>query len=107
MNKETEEKINKLAMFEQNSQKLLNQKYAYQNELLEIESALEELKSSSSSYRILGNVMIKSDSKKIKADLDERKELIASRIKSIESQEKNLFDQVKKLQSEVMNELDG
>lgn len=107
MNKETEEKINKLAAFEQNSQKLLNQKYAYQNELLEIDSALEELDKSSSSYKILGNVMIKSDSNKIKSDLKERKELIASRIKSLESQEKNLFDQVKKLQSEVMNELDG
>jgi prefoldin beta subunit len=107
MNKETEEKISKLAALEQNSQRLLSQKYNYQNEILEIESALEELNSSSASYKIIGNIMVKTSEDKIKQSLEERKDLVLRKIKNLEVQEKKLFDETKSLQEEVMKELEG
>lgn len=107
MNKETEEKISKLAVLEQSSQRLLNQKYSYQNEVLEIESALEELVSSSSSYKIIGNIMVKTKNESIKLNLEDRKMSVLVKIKNFEAQEKKLFDEIKSLQKEVMNELEG
>jgi len=106
MNKETEEKISQLAFFEQGMQSLLSQKYSIQNELLEIESAFDELTTSSISYKILGNIMVKVDSSKLKEELLERKEIILTKIKNIESQEKKLQEKAQKLQSEVMKELE-
>jgi len=107
MDKQIEEKINTLSIMEQNSQHMAAQRQSLQTQLLEMDSALEELGSSTESYKIIGNIMVKADSKSLKEDLSSKKELISVKIASIEKQESASQEKTKKLQQEIMRELES
>jgi prefoldin beta subunit len=102
-----DEKINNLSMLEQNAQQLSTQRQSFQSQILEIDSALEELKNSKEAYRIIGSIMVKSDASKLKEELDSKKKLIDIRVNSIEKQEEIAREKAKKLQEEIMNELEN
>ncbi len=105
--KETERKIQDLQVFEQNLQQILMQKQSIQLELSESENALNELKSSDGeAYRIIGGIMMKSDRKKLIAELEEKKKISELRINSIEKQEKLLDDRASSLRNEVKSEIE-
>ncbi len=106
MNKETEEKVNSLSVMEQNLQTLSNQRRNFQNQLIELESAIEELKTSGESYKIIGNIMVKADKSSLSEELDSKKQVVEVRIKSIEKQEMSVKERAKQLQSEIMDALD-
>jgi len=55
MNKELQEKIGKLQMFEQNMQNFLMQKQQFQGQLLEIDSAIKELKDDPKGIKVLSS----------------------------------------------------
>ncbi len=103
--KETQESINKLQMIEQNVQSLLMQKQQFQAQLFEVESALKEIEKTDEAYKIVGNVMIKTDKAVLKKELDAKKEIVDLRIKNIDKQEKQLKDKAETLQKEVMSKL--
>ena len=103
--KDVQEKINKLSMMEQSLQSFLGQKQAFQSQLVEIESALEELKKTDKAYKIVGNVMIASDKEELKKDLEQKKEMTMLRIKTIDKQEAKMREKTSELQSEVMKEI--
>ena len=64
--KNTEQKIQQLQIIEQSLQNFLGQKQQFQAHVVEIESALEELKSQKTAYKIIGNVMVETDAEKLK-----------------------------------------
>jgi prefoldin beta subunit len=103
--KDVQEKINKLSMMEQSLQQLLAQKQTFQAQLLEVESALEELKTTDKAYKIVGNVMVASDKDALTKDLHDKKEMAELRIKSIEKQENKMRETTSELQAEVMKEM--
>ncbi len=106
INKETENQIRELQLLEQNLQNVLMQKQAFQMELSEVENALEELnKTSEEVYRISGNIMIKSSKDSIMKDLKQKKDLILLRLKSIDSQEKNLSETSENLRKKVLSKI--
>lgn len=106
LDKETQEKINELHGFEQNIHNLLIQKQAFQIELNETESALLEIsKSKDDVFKLIGNIMIKANKKKIEDDLKKRKDLMSLRIKSIEKQESSLEKQAEELKEEVLGKI--
>ena len=105
MKKRTEQRINELSLIEQQIQGLSAQKQQFNTQLLEVESALNELSSSKESYKIIGNVMIKMDKEKLIKELKEKNDSVEIRIKSIEKQEGSLREKAKSIQSEVMKEL--
>jgi prefoldin beta subunit len=106
LDKETQEKIKELQLYEQNLNNLLMQKQAFQLEHTETENALEEiLNSKDDIYKIIGNIMIKGDKKKIEEELKKRKNLIAIRMKSIEKQESELASQAEELKKEVLKKI--
>ena len=107
MDKSTEEKINRLSMLEQNSNQLSVQKQTFQNQLVEAESALEEIKNTNEAYKIVGNIMVKSDKDSLSKELSSKKQLIESRIKSLEKQESSVKEKAKSLQQEIMKELES
>jgi prefoldin beta subunit len=72
---------------EQQLQHILFQRQQFSAQLLEIESALEELKEAKTAYKIVGNIMVGATPTDLVKDLEERKELIALRLKSIDKQE--------------------
>lgn len=105
MNKETEERIGELQGIEQNLQKFLNQKQQFQTQTVEIDSALKELPTSEKSYKIVGNIMVAVDKDKLKNDLEDKKERIELRLKSIEKQEQKMREKADSIQKEVMESM--
>jgi prefoldin beta subunit len=105
--KDVQEKINRLSTMEQSLQSFLSQKQAFQSQLLELNSALEELKKTDKAYRIVGNIMVDTDKALLEKDLSEKKEMMELRIKSLEKQESKMREKTSEIQSEVMKEMSG
>jgi len=105
ISKETQESISRLQMLEQNVQAVLMQKQQFQAQLFELESALKEIEKTDEAYKILGNVMLKTDKTALKAELSSKKELIDLRLKTLDKQEKQLKEKTESLQKEVMGKL--
>lgn len=105
MTKETQEKIGQLQLIEQNLQNLLAQRQQFQAQLLEIDSALKEIKTSEKAYKIIGNIMVSSDKGSLEKDLKEKKDMMDIRIKALEKQEQQLKEKAQKIQQEVMGSI--
>ncbi|MFQ5474984.1 MAG: prefoldin subunit beta [Candidatus Nanoarchaeia archaeon] len=103
--KEMQEKVNQLSVMEHSLQQSLAQKQQFQSQLLEIESALEELEKTDQAYKVVGNIMVLSDKDSLTKDLVKKKELNEIRIKTIEKQEDTMREKTKQLQEEVMKEM--
>ncbi len=105
VSKETEQKIGQLQMFEQSLQSFLGQKQQFQVQLVEVESALNELNSTEKAYKIVGNIMVESDKGELKADLSSKKEMLELRIKTMDRQEAQVREKASKLQSEILKKI--
>ena len=105
MSNENNAEIEELQLIEQNLQNLLLQKQTFQTQLLENEKALEEMKSNSTVYKIVGNLMIKSSPEDIKKELNSKEEMLNIRIKNIEKQEELLKEKAMKKQSSVLSQM--
>lgn len=81
------------------------QKQQLQANILEFESALEELDNTDASYKIIGNIMVKVDQDKLKKSLEEDKKNAEIRIKAVEKQEDSMKEKAKRIQQEVMEEM--
>lgn len=106
MSKETEQKIAQLQIMEQNLQNLMQQRQAFQAQLMEVENALSEVTGAKAPlYKIVGNIMISSEKDSLKKDLTSRKEVLDLRLKSLQKQEDALKEKAESLQGEVVKEL--
>ena len=102
---EQEEKIRQLQLIEQNLQNMLVQKQSFQIQLMELESALNEIEGVKEAFKIVGNIMISTKKAELSKDLGERKETTELRIKSIEKQENELRTRASALQKDVLKEM--
>ena len=105
MEKDTQEKIGQLQMFEQSLQTFLGQKQQFQVQLVEVESALSELETTSKAYKIVGNIMVEADKNELKSDLDSKKEMLELRIRTMDKQETQVREKASKLQSEILKKI--
>ena len=105
MEKSTEEKIQQLQMIEQGMQNFLLQKQQLQAQLVETDSALKELETSETAYKIVGNIMVSADKEELKKDLQSKKETVELRIKTLEKQEAQMKEKASSMQSEVLEKL--
>ena len=105
VSKDTEQKIGQLQMFEQSLQSFLGQKQQFQVQLVEVESALNELDSTEKAYKIIGNIMVEADKNELKSDLHSKKEVLELRIKTMEKQEAQVREKASKLQSEILKKI--
>jgi len=96
-------KLQEMQMAEQGLQNLLMQKQAFQMELSETTTALKEISDSGEEvYKIVGQLMIKTDKKKMQDELQNKEKLLDLRLKTIEKQETTLTEQLEKVREEVM-----
>jgi prefoldin beta subunit len=100
--KEAQESVQRLQMIEQNVQALNMQKQQIQAQLFEVEGALKEIPQSTSTYKIVGGVMIGTDKDSLVKELEGKKEIFELRVQTLEKQEQQLKDKAKKLQEEVL-----
>ncbi len=72
-------------------------------EMSENKAALEEIeKSNEDVFKIVGQLMIKSDRKKILEELQNKDKILSLRIKSIENQENSMVERLEALKEEVI-----
>ena len=101
--KETEEKLSQLQALEQNLQGFFLQKQSIQTQVLEIDSALIELEKTDTAYKIIGNIMVKTKKDSLKNDLNDKKEILDLKMKSIERQENKIKENVQATQQDVLS----
>ena len=101
--KDEERKIQEMTILEQSLQNLLLQKQAFQMEISETKSAMEEIgKSKEDVFKIIGQLMIRTENKKIMEGLSNKEKILDLRIKSIEKQEGAITEKLDKLRKEVL-----
>ena len=82
------------------------QKQAFQLELNETQKALEELKDSRGDiFKIVGQLMIKTEGEKVKKELEEREKMLDLRLKSLEKQEKAIVERAENVRSQVIKSM--
>jgi prefoldin beta subunit len=103
-----EKKIQEMQILEQRLQNSILQKQAFQMEQAETNSALKEIeKSGDEVFKIIGQLMIKSEKSKIKEELLNKQKILELRIKSFEKQENSLTEQLDKLRDELSQSMDN
>jgi len=99
---ENNKQLQEMQFLEQNLQNLLMQKQAFQMELSETQSALKEVeKAGEEVFKIIGQLMIKSDKSKMKQELADKEKILNLRVNSIEKQEKNFVEQLESLRDKI------
>ncbi len=93
---------------EKQLQAVMAQRLQFEMQLKEIENALNELERAKGDvYKAAGGIMIKTTKEDALKDLNEKKELITVRLKSLKEQEEklknNLMRLAKKLEDELKN----
>ena len=81
------------------------QKQNFQGQFLELENALHESEKSEEVYKIVGQIIVKSDKNNLVKELKEKRDLIDKKVKEIEKQEEKLREDILPLQEEVMKSL--
>lgn len=105
MAEDKQQKLQELQFLEHNIQNLILQKQAFDMELSETKSALTELENSSEEvYKIIGQLMIKTEKKKILEELKNKEKLLSIRINSLEKQEKTLSEKVESIRENILSE---
>ena len=96
----------KLVEFERNRSQLLGisaQKQQLQIQSMTLKQALDELAKTKEKkvYKAVGNILIQSDTVKVKKELEEKKSSADLRLKTIQKQEDSLINKLNKLKSEI------
>ena len=100
---EKERTARSLHMLEQNLQQIFLQKQAFQMELRETQSAMKELeKSGEEVFKIVGQLMIKTDKKSTVSELESKEKLLDLRVRNLEKQEKTFSEKIEELQKEFL-----
>lgn len=97
--------LTNLQLLQQNLQNVIIQKQQFSQQLVELESALKELLTSSSSYKIVGKLMIAKSKDELAKELEEKKETVNLRIKTLEAQEQKIKTSLEETQKKVLKEI--
>ncbi len=99
------DKIQEMQILDQNIQNLFLQKQSFQIEISETQSALKEIENSEDEiFKMVGQLMIKSNKAKVKEELVNKEKFLDIRIKSIEKQENYLTEKLEKLREEIIKQ---
>ncbi len=100
---ETKNLIVQFQNYQQQLQSILIQKESLKMQNLEIDRAMEELNSTNqkNAYKIAGQIMISKTVEELKKELNETKENIDVRVKSLEKSEERINNKLKDLQTRL------
>jgi prefoldin beta subunit len=100
---EQNEELQEMQILDQNLHNMLLQKQAFQMELSETNSALKEIDKSNEVFKLIGELMLKTDKEKAKEELSTKERILGMRIKSIEKQEDALTKRLDELRNKFSN----
>lgn len=102
-NPNTENKIQEMQILEQSLQNLLMQKQAFQMELTETQSALREIeKSGDEIFKVVGQLMIKTEKSAVKDELANKEKILNLRIKTLEKQEDTFSKKLEEIRKQML-----
>ncbi|MDI6798432.1 MAG: prefoldin subunit beta [Candidatus Aenigmarchaeota archaeon] len=103
LSEETKNLIAQFQSYQQQLQTIVIQKESLKLQAIEIERALEELNETkqASAYKITGQIMVLKPVEELKKELNETKENIDIRIKSLEKTEEKVGNKLKELQAKL------
>jgi prefoldin beta subunit len=104
------EQVSRLQQLQQNLQAIMMQKQQLEVEAVETDRALEELKKAGPEdavYKAAGSVMVKAKKDDVVKELEEKKELSATRVKVLEKQEGRVKDNLKEVESKINEMIRG
>lgn len=100
---ENQESLQELQFLEQNLGSVLMQKRAIDMEIAELESSLEEVKKTDEGiFKMIGNIMIKTNKESVEKDLEEKIKRTKSKAKAYDTQEENISKRIKELREKVL-----
>jgi prefoldin beta subunit len=105
---QVQERLLRLQQLQQTLQSVLGQKQQVELEQMETNQALEELQKLTDDaviYKATGSLLIKSEKNKVTTELNERKELLNTRITVLGKQEERVRAQLKDLQTKLQQDL--
>ncbi|BFI75178.1 MULTISPECIES: prefoldin subunit beta [Sulfolobaceae] len=104
---ELQTQLVKLQQLQDQLNRLLTEKNVIDSELREVNKILQELSqlpAGTTVYKIVGNLLVKTDKETVQKELDDRKEILELRSRTYQKQENLLRTQLEDLQKKV-NEL--
>ncbi len=111
MNEEIQGKLFQYQQLQQQVQMIGNQKYQMEMQAAELDKTLEELKDLEKGtpiYKSIGSLLVKKDDKDaLVTELEEQKETVEIRVKSLAKQEKTMKESFDSLQEELTKALQG
>jgi len=105
---QVQERLLRLQQLQRNLQTVLTQKQQVELEATETEQALAELETLTKNaviYKSIGSLLVKSQKSKVEAELEERKELLDTRLGVLGKQEERLRSQLGQLQAKLKRDL--
>jgi len=105
---QVQERLLRLQQLQQTLQTVLTQKQQLELELTETEQALSELEKTDENaviFKSIGSLLVKAEKGKVTTELNERKELLNTRITVLGKQEERLRSQAKELQAKLQRDL--
>jgi prefoldin beta subunit len=105
---QVQERLLRLQQLQQTLQSVLGQKQQVELELMEIDQALNELQKLTDDaviYKAAGSLLVKSEKTRVTTDLNERKELLKTRVTVLGKQEERLRGQLKDVQTKLQQDL--
>jgi prefoldin beta subunit len=107
MQKDIQQQVAQLQLFEQQMQQYTMQKQTIHVQLVEMDNALEELQTTKEQpFKIVGNVMIGCDKETLVKELQEKKETAEIRLKNVEKQESQAKQKMESLHATVMKQIE-
>jgi len=95
-----DKEIQEIQFLEQGLQSILFQKQAFQMELSESKDALKELENSKDEvFKIVGQIMVKSEKSKMKQEILNKVKIFELRVKNLEEQEVSLSNRMEKIRN--------
>lgn len=104
------EQVSRLQQLQQNLQAIMMQKQQLEIENVETDRALEELKKAGAEdavYKAAGSVMVKAKKDDVIKELEEKKELSATRVKVLEKQETRVKENLKEVETKINEMIRG
>ncbi|UCG37573.1 MAG: prefoldin subunit beta [Candidatus Bathyarchaeota archaeon] len=105
---QVQERLLRFQQLQRNLQTVLAQKQQVELEMTETEQALAELGSLTEEaviYKSIGSLLVKAQKEKVVVELEERKDLLETRVKVLTKQEERLRGQFSQLQAKLKRDL--
>lgn len=105
---QVQQRLLRLQQLQQTLQAVLSQKQQLELELTETDQALSELEKAEEDaviYKSIGSLLVKAKKAQVTTELDDRKELLNTRISVLGKQEQRLRTQAKELQAKLQRDL--